>query len=95
MNHILYNISLIVLIIGIILMTVYITKVSSFKYLTQEEILMMKYNQKLKNVYDIGDIYQYKVTNEYNKMFNQPSLWFGYQYFDPQDQTDKLYIKNT
>ena len=37
MNHILYNISLLILVIGIILMTVYITKASNNGYLTSDK----------------------------------------------------------
>ena len=41
------------------------------------------------------DIYDYKVSVVFKKMFEQPSIWLGYQEFDPNYQTEKLYVKNS
>lgn len=91
MNYILYNISLIILFAGIIMMTVYITKASSFNYMTNEQKLLMIQNLRRKK--PVQNIYDYRVSQEYKKMFTQPSIWLGYQYFDPKHQPKKLYIK--
>ncbi len=91
MNHIVYNISLIIIFAGIIMMTVYITKASGFNYMTGEEKLLMKQNLRRKE--PVQDIYEYRVSKAYEKMFSQPSIWLGYQDFDPEYQPKKLYIK--
>jgi hypothetical protein len=39
-------------------------------------------------------IYDYKISKEYEKMFSQPSIWLGYQDFDPNNQPEKLIINN-
>jgi len=92
MNHILYNISLIILFVGIIMMTIYITKISSHNYMTTDNKLQM--SQPLRRRQPVREIYDYKISKEYEKMFLQPSIWFGYQDFDPEFNTEKLYIKN-
>lgn len=92
MNHILHNISLIILFLGIIVMTVYITKASSNGFLTFEQQLIEKQN-RLRRRNPIS-IYDYRVSKEYKKMFSQPSIWLGYQDFDEEDTAQKLYLKN-
>jgi len=91
MNYILYNISLIILFIGIIMMTVYITKASNFNYMTNKQKLLIRQNLRRKE--PVQNIYDYRVSKEYEKMFTQPSIWLGYQDFDPEHQTEKLCIK--
>jgi uncharacterized protein YoxC len=39
-------------------------------------------------------VYDYRVSKEYEKMFSQPSVWFGYQDFDISHKTNKLYKTN-
>lgn len=95
MNHILYNISLIILFLGIILLTIYITKASSNNYLTLEKQLLIKENNirrnnSIKNV----NIYDYRPSDSFKKMFAQPSVWMSYQDFDPKDETEKIFIKS-
>jgi hypothetical protein len=92
MNHILYNISLVILVIGIILMTVYITKASNNSYLTYDKQILNK-QAGLKKTRSDNSIYDYKVNKEYQKMFSQPSIWMGYQDFDPKERMDKIYVK--
>lgn len=82
MNNILYNISLLILFIGSIMITIYITKASYINCIMANE-------QELPQ-----NIYDYRVSKVYNKMFSQPSIWLGYQEFDPEYKTEKLYIKN-
>jgi hypothetical protein len=90
MNHILYNISLVILFIGIILMTVYITKASNNGYMT--------YHKQLKNkekaiVKPYETIYDYNVNKEFQKMFSQPSIWMGYQDYHSKEQSQKIFVK--
>jgi hypothetical protein len=92
MNHILHNVSLIILFVGIIMMTIYITKATSNNYMTTERKLQMR--QQLRRKQPVREIYDYKISKEYEKMFSQPSIWSGYQDFDPEYKTEKLYIKN-
>jgi hypothetical protein len=74
------------------MITIYITKASSFNFMTNDKILLMKQNLRRKE--PVREIYDYKISKEYEKMFLQPSIWFGYQDFDPEYKTEKLYIKN-
>ena len=92
MNHILYNISLIILSSGIIMMTIYITRAMSSNFLTYDKMLLSKQNLRRKE--PVREIYDYKISKEYEKMFLQPSIWSNYQDFNPDDLIDKLYIKN-
>lgn len=84
MNHILYNFSIIILGLGIILMTIYITKASNNNFMTQDQLLLNKNNGLRRRASDI-DIYNYRISKEYNKMFSQPSVLLGYQDFNPDD----------
>ena len=92
MNHILHNISLIILAVGIILLTVYITKASSNGYVSYDKYLLNK-QSGLKRIQPEQNIYDYRVSKEYKKMFSQPSIWMGYQDYDPNEKTDKIYVK--
>jgi hypothetical protein len=81
MNHILYNFAILMLGLGIILMTKYITLASSNNFMTQEQLLLNKQNGLRRRANDI-DIYNYRISKEYNKMFSQPSVLLGYQDFE-------------
>jgi hypothetical protein len=91
MNHILYNISLVILVIGIILMTVYITKATNNGYLTYHKQILNKRAKIIGKPHQ--SIYDYKVNKEYQKMFSQPSIWMGYQDFDAKEKSQKIYVK--
>jgi hypothetical protein len=96
MNYILYNIALIFICWGIILMTIYITKASTNSFKTTNQILLEK-QEYLKNNSlqpDNEIIYDLKPSNIYNKMFSNSSVWFGYSDFNEKDITDKIYIKS-
>ena len=82
MNHILYNFAIIILGFGIILMTIYITKASNNNFMTQDQLLLNKQAGIRRRSNDI-DIYGYRISKEYNKMFSQPSVLLGYQDFNP------------
>jgi hypothetical protein len=67
--------------LGIILMTKYITLASSNNFMTQEQLILNKQNGLRRRANDI-DIYNYRISKEYNKMFLQPSVLLGYQDFE-------------
>ncbi len=95
MNSILYNISLILLGVGIILTTVYITRTFTINnLLTEQQKLNYEDQDGLRRKNPIDVIYDYKVSKAYKKMFLEPSIWMGYSDFDQSDSTDKIYVKN-
>jgi hypothetical protein len=65
-------------------MTVYITKATNNNFMTEEQMLLNKNNGLRRRASDI-DIYNYRISKEYNKMFSQPSVLLGYQDFNPDD----------
>ena len=69
MNHILYNIYIIILFFVIILMVIYITKATHIPPLKPTGI-RKKYN---------NDIYDDNPSQIFKPMFNQPSTWSGYE----------------
>jgi hypothetical protein len=90
MNHVIHNVSVIILTAGIIMMIVYITKASSNNFLTTEQMIMSK-DRTPNNIEE--SIYDYRVSKEYKKMFIEPSVLFGYASFDENENPDKLYVK--
>jgi hypothetical protein len=96
MNYILYNIALIFIGWGIILMTIYITKASTNSFKTTNQILLEKQEYLKNNSLQPNNetIYDLKPSNIYNKMFSNSSVWFGYSDFNEKDITDKIYIKS-
>ena len=90
MNHILYNISILILGFGIILMTVYITKATNKQFKNNQNNQNRQYQT---GIAETGDIYDSRPSKTYSKMFSQPSLWLGYQEFDSNENTEKIYIK--
>ena len=46
------------------------------------------------NYEKFDDIYNYKYSDDFKKMFTQPTIWLGYQEFDGIGKTQKLYINN-
>lgn len=91
MNHIIYNLALIILFAGIIMMTVYITRASLFNFMTTDKLSLVRASQQRIN--PSKTIYDYYISKEYEKMFSQPSIWLGYQDFDPNYEPTKLLIK--
>ena len=76
MNHILHNISLVILFFGIILITVYITKAyNTNKCITRPTDMDIDNNDT--------DIYDERPTKLFKKMFQNPSVWANtYQLLD-------------
>lgn len=95
MNHILYNLSLLILMVGIILLTVYVTKASGNGFKTTQEILLSNENAPNKNLTQSDSVYDFRPSKLYNGMFSQPSVWFGYSDFDESNLMDKIYVKTT
>jgi hypothetical protein len=91
MNHIIHNISVIILTIGIIMMVVYVTKATNNNFLTSEQMLMRR--NAMKPTESDGTVYDYKVSKAYKKMFSEPSVLLGYQTLDPENMPQKLYVK--
>jgi len=91
MNHVIHNIAVIILSVGIVMMIVYITKASSNNFLTTEQILMLQ-KKEPENIEE--SIYDYRVSKEYKKMFSEPSVLFGYQTLDENAVPEKLYVKD-
>ena len=96
MNHILYNISLIILSFGIILLTVYITKASSNGFKTSDVILMeQQLERQRRGLTNEENIYDYRPSKVYKKMFSNPSVWLGYSDFDENEIKNKIYVKSS
>ncbi len=96
MNHILHNISLIILGLGIILLTVYITKANSNGFKTTDVILMeqQELERRRRGLQPEESIYESRPSKVYKKMFSDPSVWFGYADFDENDVKEKIYVKS-
>ena len=80
MNVLFYNISVILLIVGIILMTYYITRATTDSYLSPLKKLE---NENLKKKEVETSIYDYRVLNTFKNIFTEPEIWLGYKSFDP------------
>jgi hypothetical protein len=91
MNHIIYNFALIILFVGIVLMTIYITRATMTKFMPKEQQLLEL--QQVRRREPTQNIFDYRISKTYRDMFYQPSIWLGYQDFNPEFNTDKLYVK--
>jgi hypothetical protein len=96
MNHILHNISLIILGLGIILLTVYVTKATSNGFKTTDVVLMeqQELEKRRRGFKPDESIYDTRPSKVYKKMFSDPSNWFGYADFDENEIKEKLYVKS-
>ena len=80
MNHIIHNISIILIFFGIILLTYNLTK---------------SYNKCTNIVQEKSDVNQNTINQDrpskiFNKMFNLPDIWMGYADFDTKNFKSKL-----
>lgn len=73
MNHLLYNIALIMLLVGILMLTYYLTK--AYNTNSQIKITNDEYNQEQ----TLDDVYDMRPSQIYKVMFNEPSIWQGYE----------------
>ncbi len=76
MNHILYNIAVIMLLVGTIILTSYITKEYNKQNNNQNTTCNLNNNEKEPTV---DEVYKMRPSNIYKVMFNEPSIWQGYQ----------------
>ena len=76
MNHLLYNISLIMLLVGILMLTYYLTKV----YNNDNQLKIT--NDIYKQESSLDDVYDMRPSQIYKVMFNEPSIWQGYETID-------------
>ena len=80
MNHIIHNISIILIFFGIILLTINLTKsYNKCPIIIQDKQTINKSN-----------IFQERPSKIYNNMFNQPEIWMGYADFDTKNFNSKL-----
>ena len=75
MNHIIHNISIILIFFGIILLTNNLTK----SYNKCSIVVQPKHDVD-KNI-----VNQDKPSKVFNKMFNSPDIWMGYADFDTKN----------
>ena len=77
MNHLLYNISIIMVSIGIIMLTYYLTKAYNYNQLNTINSTINEENINIKNTLD--EIYDNRPSKIFKNMFNEPSIWQGYE----------------
>jgi len=80
MNHIIHNISIILIFFGVILLTYNLTK----SYNKCPVIIQQK-QEVDKNI-----VLQDKPSKVFNKMFNSPDIWMGYADIDTKNFKSKL-----
>lgn len=81
MNHLLHNISLILIFFGIILITIYVTKSNYIKSPRQKTMPnTINDNNKMN---DVDKAYAERVSKKFNSMFSDNSTWLNkYQEID-------------
>jgi len=84
MNHIIHNISVILIFIGIILLTINLTK--SYNQCPVPVINKQEINQNTIN--------QDRPSKIYKAMFSNPDVWMGYADFDTKNAITKLKQSN-
>ena len=73
MNHLLYNISIVMLLIGILMLTYYLTK--AYNLPQPNNCNINNYDKDI----SLDEVYSQKPSDIYKVMFNEPSIWQGYQ----------------
>jgi hypothetical protein len=73
MNHLLYNISVVMLLSGIVILTSYLTKAYNIQKCPKE-----KKNKDI-DYPSIDDQYDARPSKIFDAMFNKPSIWQGYE----------------
>lgn len=73
MNHLLYNIALIMLLTGILMLTYYLTKA----YNTNNNITIT--NDEYNKETTLDNLYDNRPSQTFKVMFNEPSIWQGYE----------------
>jgi hypothetical protein len=57
-------------------------------------IYFIPINEYFANSNENEDIYNYKTSLHFKQMFEQPTLWLGYQDFDGSSNYNKVFINN-
>lgn len=78
MNHLLYNISVIAIILGIIIVTNSITVADTLSKINNKILPKKKYNMNVTVKKDIP-------SKVFDKMFDSPSVWMGYSDTDSRE----------
>lgn len=76
MNHLLYNIAIVMLLLGIILMTSYLTKAYAEPIIINNDKIKYDINNNQEPTLD--QVFKMKPTQIYDTMFMKPSLDQGY-----------------
>ena len=82
MNHLLYNISIIMLLIGILMLTYYLTKA----YNNNNQITDNDINDNDNIITPLDDMYNMRPSKTFKVMFNEPSIWQGYETNDNKNK---------
>ena len=85
MNHIIHNISIILIFLSIILLTYNMIK--SYNKCSNNIQKQLDVNQ---NNINQNNINQNRSSKIFNKMFNSPDIWMGYADFDTKNFKSKL-----
>ncbi len=86
MDSIVYNIGLIILSLGFILMVIYITIILTKKS-TKCPLNKNENNKNENKSINLNQIYDDRPSITYKKMFENPEIGFGYQDFDTYDNS--------
>lgn len=79
MNHLLYNISITMLLVGIIMLTHYLTKVYNTTNINLD-------NNMNEQPLTLDDVYDMRPSQTFKVMFNEPSIWQGYETIDNKNK---------
>ena len=71
MNHLLYNISVLMIFIGLISLTYYLAKAYNKKECPKQK--------EIEKEPTIDETYTMRPTQIFNSMFTKPSIWQGYE----------------
>jgi len=82
MNHIIHNISIILIFFGIIMLTINLTK-------SYNKCPVIITSQEQKTIQNTDN--QDRPSKFFDKMFNQSDVWMGYADFDTKTYNSKLY----
>ncbi len=96
MNNIVYNISLIILSIGFIMMIIYITMTITKKSVTCSSYNNISSPLSCPPCDNLTNIFDDRPSITYKKMFENPEVGFGYQdfYVNDNSETTSFYVKS-
>jgi hypothetical protein len=81
MNYLLYNIALIMLLVGILMLTHYLTKAYN-----SNNIVPNNENNSYNNEPTLDEVYDMRPSKKFSVMFNEPSIWQGYETISNKNQ---------